>query len=363
MINRANEKQEDKEVRNYSFVRALAQVNKSGRLEGLEAEMDQEARKEFASSAITPEGILTVPSRVIMSNERRNAMREARAVMTATGQDGGSTFVQTDVIDFIGALYDKNVLTSMGSRMLTGLVGNIQMPKSGGSSAAWEDEVETNVDVTPVISPITASPKRLGGFGLVSKQLLHQAGNYQVEKLIQDDIISGINQALQVRGITELLATEGIGAVIGGANGAAPTAAHIIELEEKVATAKADVGSLAYLTNPKVRAKLKKTALDAGSGQFVWDLKSYNELMGYVAGITTSVPSNIAKNDGTDLSAIIFGNFSDLLICGWGGFDIVLNPYTNAKTNQLEIIINSYWDMIIRNAGSFAAMQDAKTAD
>jgi HK97 family phage major capsid protein len=348
----------------------MAQLSQKGRLEGLEAEMDQEARKEFASSGITPSGMLTVPGRVLMSSRTRRGMAEARAALLASEVGNGSNFVQTDVKDFISALYDKNVLTGLGARMVTGLIGNLQIPKSGGSTAVWEGETDANADGTPAVTNVSASPKRLGAYGLVSKQLLIQANNYDVEQLVQNDIINAINQALQVAGINGaggdndqprgILNTDGIGDVIGGSTGAAPTAAHIIELEEKVATAKADIGTLAFLTNPKMRSKLKRTALDAGSGQFVWDLRAANDLMGYRAGVTTSVPSNLVKTT-ENLSAIIFGNFADMLILQWGGFDIVLNPYTLAKTNQMEIVINSYWDVVIRNAVSFAAMKDAIT--
>ena len=83
--------------------------------------------------------------------------------------------------------------------------------------------------------------------------------------------------------------------------------------------------------------------------------------MGYKAGVTTSVPNDLTKGSATALSAIIFGNFSDMKLLQWAGFDIVVNPYTNAKTNQLEIVINSFWDVLIRRAVSFAAMKDAIT--
>jgi HK97 family phage major capsid protein len=311
--------------------------------------------------------MLTVPTKVIRSQNRPNEKRTA----LFAGSGGGAGLVQTNVVDFIDALYDKNVLVGLGAQTLSGLVGNLSIPKSGGGSAAWEGEVEENADGTTTVTNIPASPKRLGAYGLVSKSLLMQAGNYDVEKIIQNDIINAINEKLQVAGIsgagsgsdqpTGILNTVGIGDVIGGATGAAPTQAHIIELEEKVATAKADIGTLAFLTNPKVRAKMKKTPLDAGSGMMLWDLKAYNELMGYNAGVTTAVPSDLTKSSGSSLSAIIFGNFADMMILQWGGFDIVLNPYTLAKTNQLEIVINSFWDIIIRRAASFAAMKDAST--
>jgi len=368
IINDESKKQEDKELRKYSLLRGMNLLVSGKQLDGIELEMHQEAEKEMRSAGMLSKGNLLIPSRLI--NKRDSQSQAEKRAALAAGAGSGSYFVQTDVTDFIPALYSKNVLVELGARMIPGLVGNISIPKAGGASAAWEGENEAIADGAPTATPVTASPKRLGAYGLISKTLLQQEGNYNVEAFVTDEIVNAINAALQVAAIngggagepTGILATAGIGSIIGGANGADPTSAHIISLEEAVATANADINTLAFLTNPKVRAKLKKTALDAGSGQFVWDLKGNSELMGYKAGVTTAVPSNLTKAEATALSAIIFGDFSNMMMLQWGGFDIVVNPYTNAKTNQLEIVINSFWDIIIRNAASFAAMKDAKTA-
>jgi HK97 family phage major capsid protein len=366
VINQENAKQEEKELKRFSILRGINSIITKGQLEGFEAEMHQEAQNEMRSAGITSQGMFSVPYRLLAQG--RSAKREAEKRTTLlAGSSSGSYLVQTEVEGFIDALLAKSVLTQLGAQMITGLTGNISIPKSGGASAAWEGEVDANADGTPTISPVTASPKRLGAYGLFSKQLIQQAGNYDVEKLVQNDIVNAINAAVQAAAIegggagepTGILANASIGSVVGGTNGAAPGISHIIDLEKAVAVANADVNSLAYLTNPKVRAALKKSPLDAGSGQMVWDLKSNNELMGYKAGVTTAVPSDLTKGEGTGLSAIIFGNFNDLLLMQWGGFDIVVNPYTNAKTNQMEIVINSFWDVVLRNAVSFAAMEDA----
>jgi len=365
IINEENKKQEDKEIRKYSIVRAMDLLSSNTPLDGLELEMHQEAAKELRLLGQLPKGNLLVPSFIINKRDAQTQAEKRTSLFAAS-----SPMVQTDVTDFIPALYSKNVLAALGAKIMTGLVGNISIPKSGGSTAAWEGEVDANADGTPTLTPVTAAPKRLGAFGLISKSLLQQAGNYNVEAFVTDEIVKAINAALEVAAINGsgtgqpygILNTVGIGSVVGGTNGADPTSAHVISLEEAVASANADINSLGFLTNPKVRGKLKKTALDAGSGMMVWDLKAYNELMGYNAGVTMAVPSTLEKGEGTDLSALIFGDFSQLMMLQWGGFDIVVDPYTAAKTNQLNLVINSFWDIIIRNAASFAAMKDIKTA-
>lgn len=368
-INKRNQEKEEKEVSKFSLLRAMNLVANNKPLDGLELEMHQEAVKEMRTSGINPKGNLFVPSMAIRSKAGVMGRAEKRTALLA-GSAGGSYMVQTDVVDFIGALYDRNVLVGLGAQMVTGLVGNIQIPVGSAATAAWEGETDANADGTPTITRRTASPKRLGSFGLVSKTLLAQEGNYDVERMIQNEIINAINASLQVAAIEGggtgepdgILATSGIGSVLGGTNGAAPTIEHIIDLEKEVSVDKADFGALGFLTNPYVRGRLKKTKMDEGSGIMVWDLKANNELMGYNAAVTTAVPNDLTKGESDDCSAIIFGNFNDLMILQWAGFDILINPFTNARTNQMEVDVNSFWDVIVRRPESFAAMLDALTS-
>ena len=67
------------------------------------------------------------------------------------------------------------------------------------------------------------------------------------------------------------------------------------------------------------------------------------------------------KGTGTDLSTLIFGNWSDLLIGQWGGIDIVVDDVTEAAKGNVRIIAHSEWDIAVRHAQSFAVITDALT--
>ena len=108
--------------------------------------------------------------------------------------------------------------------------------------------------------------------------------------------------------------------MIGGVNGLAPNWQHMIDLETNVATANADVGAMGYLTNARVRGRLKSTSKVTGQNGFIWE-NGTTPVNGYSAAVTNAVPSNLTRGTGTNLSAIIFGNFSDLVIGMWGGMD------------------------------------------
>jgi HK97 family phage major capsid protein len=164
---------------------------------------------------------------------------------------------------------------------------------------------------------------------------------------------------------TGILQTTGIGSVEGGVGGAVPDWADIVDLETAVAIADADVGRIAYLTNPKVRGKLKKTPVVASTdSQMIWDRQSPDTpLNGYRTGVTTAVPSTLVKGaSGAVCSAIIFGNFEDLILAQWGGFDVKrVVDKANAIAGLVTLVVTAFYDAVVQRPASFAAMKDALT--
>jgi hypothetical protein len=140
----------------------------------------------------------------------------------------------------------------------------------------------------------------------------------------------------------------------------------MIDLETEVATDNADVGSLAYLTNAKVRGKLKQTEKASDTAQFVWERGTeagFGEVNGYRAAVSNQVPGDLDKGTSTGVcSAVIFGNWADLIIAMWGTIDILADPYTGSTSGTVRVVALQDADIGVRHAESFAAMQDALTA-
>ena len=75
--------------------------------------------------------------------------------------------------------------------------------------------------------------------------------------------------------------------------------------------------------------------------------------------VSNSVPSNLTKGSGTNLSAVIYGNLADLLIGLYETLKILVEPYADfAKGTVGDRALQSI-DIAVRHAESFAAMQDA----
>jgi len=365
----ASEKREkQKLISQYRFAKVIkAQMPNAPKLDGIEEEMRQEAVREAKEAGVQldPKGI-AVPGFFMSANKRYHNLGtiERRDLTVGTDADGGYT-VATDLGELIPALRPRLKTIELGATLLSGLTGNLDIPRQTAvASASWKAENAASDESDATFDKISLTPNRLTAFTDVSNTLLTQS-DAVTEAFVRRDLEIAVQTALDLAAINGsgtapepkgILNYSGIGSVAGGTNGAAPTLAHIIDLESEIAIDNADVINMAYLTTPGVRGKLKKTVLDAGSGFFIWQGM---ELNGYGAHISTQVPSDLTKGSGTDLHAIIFGNWQDLLIGQWGGVNILVNPYTRAKEDIVEVVVHSYWDVDLRHEESFAAMKDA----
>ena len=141
----------------------------------------------------------------------------------------------------------------------------------------------------------------------------------------------------------------------------APTLDHLLDLKKEVAVDNADVVSFGYLTKAKVESVLAK----AKDSQSQYLLSPYGTELGrsQIAGrhfeVSNNVPSNVTKGSGTNLSAVIYGNFADLLIGMFDQLEILVDPYTDFAKGTIGIRALQSIDIAVRHAESFAGMQDA----
>jgi len=298
--------------------------------------------------------------------------------MTVGSATAGGNTVATEVLgsDFISLLRNAMVLERLGCTFLTGLNGNIAIPShTAATTGYWVAENGAPTESAPTVGQVTGSPKTVGAFVDYSRRLLIQS-SIDVEAFVRADLAAVIGLMIQLGAIngagasnepTGLLNTSGIGSVPGGPDGLAPAYSHIVGLETAVANANGDVGNLAFLTNTKVRGKLRQTQEFASTnGKAVWTSQpgsqGVGDMLGYDALCSNSVPSNLVKgSSGAVCSPIMFGNWIDLIIFMWGGLDIMLDPYTGSSAGTKRVVALQDVDVGVRHTGSFAAMKDALT--
>lgn len=114
-------------------------------------------------------------------------------------------------------------------------------------------------------------------------------------------------------------------------------------------------GARGFLTNTKV----KKAAMKMKDGNDVpYGLSTvfHNEPVTF----STQVPGNLTKGTGTNLSAMLYGVWSDLIIGYWSSVDIVLNPYHSDVASKGGALLHAFLDadVAVRHAASFAVCKD-----
>lgn len=359
----------ENDVRSFSFVRlmnALANPTdaQAQRAAGFEMECSAAALQRGHASAKA--GALRIPLDVL----RADINGEARDLTVGTATAGGHT-VATNLLagSFIELLRNAMALTGLGVRILGDLNGNLAIPRqTGGATAYWVNEGGAPTESQQAFDQVALTPKTVAAFTDMTRQLLLQS-SIDVEDFVRRDLAISIALALDLAGVSGsgsanmprgILNTTGIGSVIGGANGAAPTWEHVVKLETAVANANAELGNLGYLTNTKVRGKLKLTQKFTGTnGDPVWERG--NEVNGYRGVVSNQVPSNLTKGSATNCSPLIYGNWADMLIGMWGGLDVLVNPYILSGTGSVRIEAFQSADIAVRHAESFAVMADALT--
>jgi HK97 family phage major capsid protein len=376
----------DSDKRNFSITRlmyALLEPNdrEAQKRAGFEIECSVAARKlrpidDKDPMAAHRNGGFTVPIDVLEGQLAReahvaNAVRAmlAQRDLTVGTPTAGGNLVATDLLasNFIDLLRNRMVLAQLGATVLDGLTGNIAIPsQTAGASTYWVTEGNAPTESQAAFGQVTLTPKTVGMFTDYSRKTLLQA-TPAIETLVRADLAMGLAVEIDRAGLAGsgsgaeprgVINTPGIGAVAGGAAGAAPTYAHMVALEEAVAIANADIGAMAYCTNAKMRAQLKLTQVFSGTnGAPTWNGQEVN---GYRAVATNSMPSNLVKGgSGAVCSAIAFGNWADLLMGFWSGLDLILDPYALATSGGRRLIALQDCDVAVRRAASFAAMLDA----
>ena len=327
-----------KEVKQFSFLRAINALASPGDKQAQEAAaFEREVSDEAAKRYGRPAKGLIVPNEVLK-----------RDLNVGTAADGGN-LVSTELLSgsFIEILRNKMAIMEAGVTMLTGLEGNIAIPKQDGTTSAyWVGEGGAPTEGQQSFTQISMTPKTVGAFTDFTRRTLLQS-SIDIEAFVRDDIakkialeldrtaIYGTGSSNQPLGLKD---TSGIGSQSLTSFGTFP---EYIGMETDVAVANAEGGSMKYLINASARGALKSTEKTSTStANFVFE---NNQINGYDAIVSNQLLNNDA----------IFGDFSQFIVGMWSGLDLTVDPYAGATAGTVRIIALQDIDYAIRQAGAF----------
>jgi len=335
----------EKETQRFSLFRAIqATDQKNWTNAGFELECTREIAKRLGRNNVEPNRFF-VPMEV---QERQVPMKRDLTVGTTTA---GGFLVETKNQSFIDVLRNRTVATRMGARTLSGLDGNVTIPRqTGAATAVWmANEASTLTESQQVFAQLALSPKTVGAYTEVSRQLMLQSSP-AAEGIVTSDlaavaaiaydlaVLSGSGASGQPTGITN---TAGIGSV----TGTSIAYAGILEFQTDVAGANVMPVSGGYVTTPSVAALLMQRVKFTSTASPLWEGNVWD---GSMSGFQAMTSLQMAA------ATMLFGDWSQVIIGEWGTLEIEVNPYANFQSAITGIRAIVSMDCGLRYAGAFS---------
>lgn len=323
-----------------SILRVLQSAVAGTPLTGAEAEYAQETERRTGRKA---QGVF-VPA----------SLFEKRANTTTTAADLVPNDHRADL--YIAPFRDALLARKLGVRILSGLHGNVTVPKYGsGLTTGWVAEGSAVPEGTMAFDNVTLTPKHVGGFTEMSRQLIQQSSP-DIEQLVRDDlaflVAKSIDSALIKGGGTNeptgVMATVGIQT----ANLATLSWANILAMVSKLELINANAAS--WLTSPGVSTKLRGTLKAAG-------IAGYLSEGGSLADIPLVTTTQVPNEAGTpDKGVAILGDWSEVMLGVWSELDILVNPFAETPYKRGGVLVRAMAsvDIAVRHPDAFVVAKD-----
>lgn len=276
---------------------------------------------------------------------------EKRAAMTTgTASTVAPESFRPDL--FVSALTNTAIVSRLGATTLTGLTGDVVIPRETGSpNVAWVNEDEALPIDGATFDSLTLTPHHVGVISELSRQLLQQSSP-QVEQLVRG--MMSRNVALEID--RAAIAGSGTGAEPRGLlfDPNVPSVPFDTDLFTTTADmiAAADIANIAdsraFLSTNGVRASAMK--LRDADGRPIPVSETFH---GESAFFTNQAPADLGA--GEDEAGLVYGDFQDLLIGIWSQLDILVNPYAETAYSKGNILIRAMAsvDFGVRRPASF----------
>jgi hypothetical protein len=327
-----------KEVRAYSFdklLRNLAAIMGGGRESSFELECGKAIGQRLKRAAA--EGYEYVPFEILCRD------------LSASGS--GAPLVDTTNVpteSFIGALHNASITEAMGVRTLEVGPGYAAFPKvATGQTAYWIPSESTQItEGQPTFVQLPSSPKSLATYTELSPLLTKQTGDVinrfvlpelgaQLAQGKDAAIIAGSGANGQPQGV---IGTAGVGSATGTSLNVAGLADMMGDPE--AANAVVNQSARAFAVAPDVALLLRKR-VGTGASRYLMEGDAILDSRGFVSNSVTA-------------ASAIFGDWSSVIFCSWGGLQISTNPYANFQAGITGVRAIWSCDVVVRHPGSFS---------
>lgn len=272
----------------------------------------------------------------------------------------------------------QSQVLKLGGNLVTGLKHNYEILGTESPFNAYYVKQRANIPSSnPNVSKIEMKPHKIATLVTLTREMLQQtplfADRYIAVSLQRalarklDETVfmgSGVDQPLG------LVSNPNVNSIVLGVNGDYPHWASIVEMEKLVADNNPIMEeSLAYFVNSPTASYLKKAEKVSGRGEFIMTDRPLSPfdlikiLNSRRAVVTNNLPSNLIKGTGTDLSMMVFGDWSQVVIGFWGAIAIDVDPYSGQNFDEglVTLRLLAMVDVAILNPQLFCVATDVKT--
>jgi HK97 family phage major capsid protein len=251
--------------------------------------------------------------------------------------------------------YVRNKIGVKNATFLPGLTGGpVTIPaQTGDVTVAWVSGGATTTNANAevpstdiVVGDITLNPNKLGAYVDVGLDLLLMSNPY-VTKEVVDSLLAGIVHKLgytMLKGnasnptITGLATASGVQTYT-IATIASATWANMTGMIGMVDGLEYN-GPMEWVMGASDKATFKSIAKGSyGSGFLCEDDR--------IDGRLVHIDGSLSSGD------IFFGDFSNILVGQWGGIELMLDPFTGAKSGKVCVIVRLVCDIGIRRPNTF----------
>lgn len=329
---------------------------------------------EIRSQSISETLLYKVDPAALSTEQRAKVEREQAFLERRAGQKAKGIYIATEAFEtratqtttgsaaivpesfrpdlFTSALTAATVLQSMGATVLTGLTGNVVIPRETGSPAVgWVNEDQALPTGNATFDNVTLTPHHVGAITELSRQLLMQASP-SVDGIIRQMLSRNI--ALEID--RAALNGTGTGAEPRGLLNdpdidAVPFATDLFTTTADMIAAAdlANVGtSRGFLATNGIKAAAMK--LRTVDGLPIPYAATFH---GEPVQFSNQAPSDLGAED--DEHALVYGDWSDFLVGIWSQLDILVNPYAETAYSKGNVLIRAMAtvDFGVRRPASF----------
>lgn len=250
-----------------------------------------------------------------------------------------------------GLIYDK-----VGIPIETGVMGDIQWPVLGAVEATVKGEKESLADTGIDMSKVVAKKVRVGITIPVSGSAITSTST-NLLGLIQSQAGKGIVRLLNRVIFSHQNFTSDFHGPFAGAKaqiafaGAVPTYKELLQMKGKVMGEGVEPVGFCYVMSENMKSILEATPIDAGSGRMIVENGAIN---GYPVFTTEFINYGSNKQKAEDVEYIGAGCWGYLPVNQYDELRVIVDPYSRAKDDIIQITINGNWSITTLRTQAFA---------